>query len=218
MPGTFLGSQVGKKVVVALTGLILYGFVVGHMIGNLQVFGGRSMMNDYAEFLRNTHGMLWVARFVLLASVTFHILYTVQLTRANRLSRPVKYVEHKAVKATLASRIMIWSGVFLGLYIPYHILHLTLGTAHPQFNPQDVYANVVTGFQSVPTSAIYILAMVSLGLHLQHGVFSLFQTLGFNHPKYNGYRRALAVGSAFFVSAGYIAVPVAVLLGLVRVP
>lgn len=216
MTRSFLSTQVGKKAIVGLTGLILYGFVVAHMVGNLQIFGGRALVNDYAAFLRETHGLLWVARGTLLVSVILHVVYTVQLTRQNRRSRPVKYMEHRAITSSLPSRVMIWSGVFLGLYIPYHILHLTTGAAHPNFNHQDVYGNMIVGFSSLPASLVYIVAMLCLGFHLYHGVFSVFQTLGFNHPRYDGFRRALAVGSAALVTAGYIAIPVAVLTGIVR--
>ena len=209
-------TTVGKKVVVAVTGLVLYGFVIGHLIGNLQVFGGPDLINDYAKFLREAGPLLWGTRAVLLLSVVLHAVFTIQLTRLNHASRPVGYAEHRAVRASLPSRVMIWSGLFLGFYIVYHILHLTTGTAHPAFDPTDVYGNMVRGFSSPAAAGVYVLAMVALGFHLHHGVYSVFQTLGLNHPRWNKWRRVLSVGSAYLIAAGYISIPAAVLLGILK--
>jgi succinate dehydrogenase / fumarate reductase, cytochrome b subunit len=217
MPASFLNSTIGKKVVVAVTGLVMFGFVVGHLAGNLQIFGGREMLNDYARYLHEATPLLWGTRIVLLISVVLHFLFTVQLAAQNRASRPVKYEMHKPIQASPPSRFMIWSGVFLLLYIVYHLMHFTTGTLHPEFDPTDIYANVVIGFSSAPVTIVYILAMVSLGFHLNHGVYSMFQTLGLNHPRYNGWRRCLAMAAGWLIPIGYITIPVAVLLGILAI-
>lgn len=209
----FLATTVGKKAAVAVTGLILFGFVVGHLAGNLQIFAGPQKINDYAKFLHEATPLLWGTRIVLLASVIVHFVCTVQLTALNRRSRPVAYERHEAVQAGVPSRFMIWSGVFLLFYIVYHILHFTTGQAHPEFNRSDIYANVVIGFSSLPVVLVYTLAMVSLGFHLHHGVYSVFQTLGLNHPRYNAWRRCLAMAAGWLVPIGYLTIPAAVLLG-----
>lgn len=209
-------STIGKKFIVALTGLILFGFVVGHLVGNLQVFLGAEKLNAYAHFLKSSAGILWGTRLTLLAAAFLHIYYTVQLTRLNRAARPIAYAQQEPIHASLPSRLMIWSGAFLGLYVIYHLLHFTTGSAHPQFNPTDVYSNMIIAFSSIPVSAVYILAMISLGFHLHHGVFSVFQTLGLNHPKYNRWRRCLAQAAGWLIPIGYISIPAAVLLGFLH--
>ncbi|MBV9079767.1 MAG: succinate dehydrogenase cytochrome b subunit [Elusimicrobia bacterium] len=212
----FFSSTIGKKVVVALTGIILVGFVIGHMAGNLQVFEGPQKINDYSAYLKHATILLWGTRIVLLVSVTLHILCTVQLKALDVKSRPVGYVMYEPVQASRPSRFMIWSGAFLGLYIVYHIMHLTLGV-HPNFSKTDIYSNIVYGFSQWPVAVVYILAMISLGFHLHHGVYSVFQTLGLNHPKYNPWRRCLALGVAWVVAVGFASIPVAVLAGVLRI-
>jgi succinate dehydrogenase / fumarate reductase cytochrome b subunit len=212
----FFSSTIGKKVVVALTGLVLLGFVMGHLLGNLQIFLGPQKLNDYAAFLRHAKGLLWGTRITLMVSIVLHIIATVQLTLRNRQSRPVPYKQVEMVEASPASRTMIWGGLFLAFYIVFHISHLTFGVTHPHFDETDVYANVVNGFLVWPVALIYIAGMIALGLHLYHGVWSVFQTLGLNHPKYNCWRRCLATGAAVIISMGYMSIPVAVLTGIVR--
>ena len=217
MTAAFHQTTIGKKAVVALTGLVLFGFVIGHLAGNLQVFAGPAKINDYAKFLKDATPLLWGTRIVLLVSVVLHFLFTVQLRSLNRSSRPVPYEMHVPVQAGAPSRFMIWSGVFVLLYIPYHLLHLTTGTAHPGFSATDIYANMITGFSSWPVSLVYALAMVALGFHLHHGVYSVFQTLGLNHPKYNAWRRCLAMAAGWLIPIGYISIPAAVLAGILRI-
>jgi succinate dehydrogenase / fumarate reductase cytochrome b subunit len=216
-PG-FLASSIGRKVIMAVTGLILFGFVVGHLIGNLQVYLGPEALNHYAVFLRTVlHGAgLWMARAVLLAAVILHIWSATSLTLESRRARPVGYREQKWKESTYASRTMRWSGVILLLFIVYHLLHMTTGTAHPSFVEGDVYHNFVTGFQSVPISIAYIVAMIALGLHLRHGVWSMFQTLGVSHPRYIGFAHAAAWFFAILVVVGNISFPIAVLAGIVK--
>ena len=215
---SFLSATVGKKVVMALTGLILFGFVIGHMLGNLQLYMGAEALNAYALFLRTfLHGGgIWIARTVLLVAVLLHIWAMTSLTLVNRRARDVGYRQWKPRESTYASRTMRWSGVFLLAFIIYHLLHFTTGDAHPDFIPEDVYHNVVSGFQVVPVSVVYILATLCLALHLFHGSWSMLQTLGLNHPRYNRLRNVICVGLSALVVVGNLSFPVAVLTGLVR--
>lgn len=213
-----LASSIGKKVVMAVTGLILFGFVVGHMAGNLQIYLGPGPINEYGEFLRESlHGAgIWIARTGLLAAVGLHIWAATSLALQNRAARPQAYRRLESVESSYASRTMIWSGPILGLFVIYHLLHLTTGTAHPSFVHGDVYHNVVAGFSQWPVSLFYVVAMLALGLHMYHGVWSMLQTLGASHPKWNPLRRAFAIGATLVVVAGNISIPVAVLAGVVR--
>ena len=216
-PG-FLESSVGKKVVMAVTGIVLFGFVTVHMLGNLQAYMGAEPMNEYAAFLQGmVHGAgIWIARAVLLGSAIAHTWAAVSLTLANRAARPVGYRLKQAQAATWASRSMRWTGVILAVFIVYHLLHLTTGQLHPDFVEHDAYHNFVTGFQAPLASAFYIVAQVCLGFHLWHGVWSLTQTLGFAHPRYNAARRSFALGMAVLVAGVNISFPVAVLTGLIH--
>jgi succinate dehydrogenase / fumarate reductase cytochrome b subunit len=215
---TFLGSSIGQKVVMAVSGLVLYGFVIGHMVGNLQIFLGREAINHYAVFLREfLHGAgIWIARGSLLAAVGFHVWAAVVLTLSNWGARPVGYREWQASESTYASRTMVWSGPLLALFILYHLAHLTLGLAGQGFSEGQVYDNVVLGFSNPFVSAFYILAMFALGLHMYHGFWSLLQTLGLSHARWNPLRRAASTLLAVIVVAGNIAIPVAVLTGVVH--
>jgi succinate dehydrogenase / fumarate reductase cytochrome b subunit len=215
---TLLSSSIGRKAVMAATGLVLYGFVVGHMLGNLQVFLGPEAINAYGEFLQHfLHGQgIWIARAVLLLSVALHIWAAVALTLANWSARPLGYREWQARESTYASRTMVWSGPLLLAFILYHLAHFTLGSAHPDFVRGDVFRNVVVGFQNPFASAFYILAMLALGLHMYHGFWSMLQTLGLSHPRWNRVRRGLSLLLAGAVVAGNISIPLAVLTGRVH--
>jgi succinate dehydrogenase / fumarate reductase cytochrome b subunit len=217
---SFLRSSLGLKIVMALTGLILFGFVVAHMIGNLQVYLGPEAMDAYAVNLRALgHGtLLWIARAVLLLAVGLHIWSAWRLTMINNAARPVGYREVERRESTYASRTMRWSGVLLLLFIVYHLLHFTFGArvVHPRFVHGAVYHNFVIGFQSPIVSGFYILAMLALGLHLYHGAWSFMQTLGLSHPRYNHLRHSLATLLTVVVVAGNISFPVAVLTGLLK--
>jgi succinate dehydrogenase / fumarate reductase cytochrome b subunit len=222
---SFYKSSLGKKAAMAVSGLVLFGFVLGHMVGNLKAFLGEEALNHYAEWLREVgepflpHGVfLWIARLVLLASVGIHILAATQLTLQNWRARPESYRLRKRVQLDYASRTMRWSGVIVGLYVIYHLMHFTWGNVHRDFIPGDVYHNVVTAFQSPLIAGVYVLANLLLGLHLYHGLWSLFQSLGWNHPRYNSWRRTFAVAFAVIVTAGFISVPLAVLAGIITIP
>jgi succinate dehydrogenase / fumarate reductase, cytochrome b subunit len=220
------GTMVGKKVVMAVTGLVLIGFVVGHMLGNLKIFLGAEAIDNYAVFLRTIGEplmpysmLLWVVRIVLLACVALHITAAVQLTRMNWAARPQGYDTKKSIATTYAARTMRWSGVILVLYIVYHLLHFTAGAVGFQpgeFVHLSVYHNVVAGFSVWYVSLFYIVAMACLCLHLDHGIWSMLQTLGWNNARTTSALQTLSRGVALVVFVGFIAVPVAVLAGWVR--
>jgi succinate dehydrogenase / fumarate reductase cytochrome b subunit len=212
----FLGSTVGAKVLMAATGVVLFGYVVGHVSGNMLIFAGREAINKYSEFLHTSPFLLWGTRVVLLASVLVHVWASIRLTKLKADARPVPYAVKEPRGSTYAARTMMWSGPILALFVVYHILHLTTGTVHREFNPYgDVYHNLVTGFRNPLASGIYIVAMLALALHLSHGVWSMLQTVGVNRPHWEKGLRRLAVLFGVLVSLGFIAVPVAVLLRIV---
>lgn len=215
---TFLDSTIGKKVVMAVTGIVLFGFVVGHMLGNLQVYLGPEAINQYGESLRAIlHGAgLWLARGGLLVAVGLHIWSAIALAGKNRSARPVRYKMWQPRASSYASRTMYWSGPLLALFIVYHLLHMTTGTVHPDFHPGDVYRNFVVGFSQPAVSAFYIVAMIALGLHLYHGVWSLLHTLGLAHPRWNPLRHSIATFFAAAIVIGNISFPVAVLAGVIK--
>ncbi len=221
---TLYQTSIGKKVIMAVTGLILFAYTFVHMYGNLHIFEGRQHLNDYAAWLRVMgypllphEGGLWIARIVLLASVVGHIWAAWQVTRQDWAARPVAYAERKSIASTYAARTMRWSGVILALFIVFHILHLTTGTAYSgQFSKTDVYGNVVNGFLNPVVSLVYIVSMVLLGMHLYHGVWSMTQTLGWRNQVNNHLWRGFATVMAVVIAGGNIAIPLAVLAGIVR--
>jgi succinate dehydrogenase / fumarate reductase, cytochrome b subunit len=212
----FYRSTIGKKVIMAITGLVMIGFVLGHMLGNLQVFDGPARLNGYSAFLHGTGELLWLVRAVLLAAVILHIDAAVSLTRIAHAARPIGYAERSPQVSTLASRTMRWGGVLLAAFIVFHILHMTTGTLHPAFAAGDVYGNVVSGFRVWPVAVFYLAAMVALGLHLYHGTWSSVRTLGVTRPAANPLHRRLALVVALVAAVGFALVPVAVLAGWVR--
>jgi succinate dehydrogenase / fumarate reductase cytochrome b subunit len=217
------GTTVGKKIMMAVSGIVLIGFVVGHMIGNLKVYQGAEAFNHYAEGLRTVgepffgYGqLLWIVRLVLLAAVLVHIVAAVQLVTRSRQARSVSYRRYENdMVFSYASRTMTWGGLIILGFVVYHLLHLTFGSAHPDFIPGDAYHNFVVGFASWPVSLAYILTMIPLGFHLYHGFWSMLQTLGATNAKLNRLRRPVAAVLALAVVIGNISVPVAVLTGLV---
>ena len=221
--GNFYRSSLGKKAVMAATGLILFGWIFAHMVGNLKLYAGEVDMNKYAHFLRAMgapavpeSGILWAMRLLLLVCVVLHIHAAYALTRMSSVARPVAYRDRQFVKATYASRTMRWGGVIIALFIIYHLLHLTSGTAHHDFIKDDVYHNVVTGFRVWWVAAVYIIANLALGLHLYHGVWSMFSSLGVTNARINTWKRAFATTFAVIITAANISFPIAVLTGLVR--
>jgi succinate dehydrogenase / fumarate reductase cytochrome b subunit len=219
-----LRSAIVQKAVMAVSGLVLFGFVLGHLAGNLKLYQGPEKLNAYAEWLREMgapavpHGaVLWVARGLLLGAVVLHIAAAWRLTVASRQARPIPYARHEFVRSSYAARTMRWGGVIVLLFVLYHLAHFTFGFrwAHPDFVPGDVYHNVVAGFRVPWVAAVYVVAQVALGLHLRHGLWSLFQSLGWNHPRWNSWRDRLAAGFALAIVAGNVSFPVAVLTGWV---
>jgi succinate dehydrogenase / fumarate reductase, cytochrome b subunit len=220
------GTMIGKKVVMAVTGVILVGFVIAHMAGNIKIFIGAKVFDEYAAFLREIgepllpySALLWIARVILLTSVVLHILAALDLTLMNRSARLQAYHTKKSTAATIASLTMRWSGVLLAVFIVYHLLHLTLGYVGfttGQFEHLHVYQNVVAGFSVWYVSVFYIVSMAALCLHLDHGVWSMLQTLGLNDGRSSKGFRMMSRAIAVLVFAGFVSVPVAVLAGWIR--
>ncbi|MHB8384605.1 MAG: succinate dehydrogenase cytochrome b subunit [Candidatus Binataceae bacterium] len=219
-------TVIGKKVVMAVTGVIMVGFVIAHMLGNLKVFAGPGEINTYSRFLR-TVGMpelgygdaLWIVRAVLLASATLHIIAAIQLTRMNWQARPIGYRERKDRETSFAARSMRWGGLLLAIFIVFHILHFTLGAVgfEPgQYRELHVYSNVIIGFSVWPIAVFYIIAMIALFFHLDHGIWSMLQTLGWNTARNQATLRLASRLIAAIVFVGFVSVPVAVLAGWIR--
>ncbi len=216
-------SLVGQKMVMAVSGVILFAFVVGHLLGNLKVFEGAEKFNAYAEGLRTVGApffgrsqLLWVARLVLLVSLAVHLWAAVGVTLASRRARPVDYRFLAATETTYAARTMRWGGVLILVYVIYHLLDFTFGRVNPSFQPGNVYHNVLASFQVWPVAAAYGAAMLVLGLHIYHGAWSALQTLGLHRSPTDRWRRGLAGAIAVVIAAGYISIPAAVLAGVLR--
>jgi succinate dehydrogenase / fumarate reductase, cytochrome b subunit len=210
--------------IVAITGIILILFVVGHLLGNLQIFLGPDWVNGYAEHLRDLGPLLWAIRAFLFATVVIHIFVTIRLAIDNRRARPIGYVKKEHVKASFASRHMVVSGLVVFVFIVFHLLHFTGRKYNPQFpllkndplNHYDVYSMMVYGFQNVYVSAFYVLGLFLLTLHLTHGSSSFFQSLGLNNQKLAPRLELAGRLFAWLIFIGYTSIPVAVLLGLVK--
>ena len=220
--GELYRSAVAKKAVMAISGIVLFGFVLGHMTGNLKVFQGPEKFNAYSEWLREIGypllphgGALWLARVVLLLAVGLHIWSAAELTRMSRRARPERHARRRGLQLDYAARTMRWSGVLIGFYVVYHLMHLTFGNMHHDFVAGDVYHNLVSGFAWWPIATLYIVSNVLLGFHLYHGLWSMFQSLGWNDSGYAGWRRRFAATFSILVAAGFICVPVAVMTRLV---
>ncbi|WP_256107660.1 succinate dehydrogenase [Streptomyces sp. ODS05-4] len=218
---TLWGSTIGKKTVMAVSGLIMLGYLVAHVAGNLKVFFGPEEFNGYAHWLRTIGApvlhyewMLWIVRVVLLASIVAHAVSAYQLSRRDIRARPVKYA-HKRPRASYATRTMRWGGVIVGLFVVWHILDLTTLTVNPNAQPGRPYENVVATFSTWYGNAIYLVAMLAVGLHVRHGFWSAAQTLGAGSASRDRALKTVANGLALVLTAGFVAVPVAVMTGLV---
>lgn len=209
-------ATIAKKAVMAVTGVILFAFVVGHLLGNLQVFLGAERINNYAAFLRSNLELLWGVRILLLVSVIAHIVVTVQLASLKSKARPIGYEKKKNDHSTVASRTMYYSGPMIAAFVIYHLLHMTAGVVHPDFQPGEVFANMVYGFQQIPVSIAYIVAIAFLCLHLNHGIYSIFQTLGAAHPKYMPRIKRVAAVISILLFLGYISIPISVMAGIIH--
>ncbi|WP_121247675.1 succinate dehydrogenase cytochrome b subunit [Solirubrobacter pauli] len=213
-------TAVGKKYAMAISGLVLMGYVLLHMVGNLKIYFGASALNEYAEWLREIgepalprEWLLWGLRIVLLVAVVVHIYAAYALTRMNQRARPVKYASKRDyVAADFASRTMRWTGIIVVLFVIWHLLDLTWGTTNPDFVSGDVYHNVIASFERIPVAIAYVIANLALGVHLYHGAWSLFQSMGW----YGTWRRTFSIAFAAVVVAGNVSFPLAVMFGVVN--
>lgn len=209
----FWQSTIGKKIVMAVTGIVGILFVIGHMSGNFLMFKGQGAMHDYALLLRTSMPLLWAVRIGLIVAVALHALAAYQLTMISRAARPDAYAVRKPQVTTLAAKTIRWGGVLLLVFLVYHILHMTLGTVHPQFTHLDPYNNLSIGLRNPAVAAFYVVAMLALGLHLYHGTWAVFRTLGVARPSQTPLKRRLALVLAILVAAGFAAIPIATLAG-----
>jgi succinate dehydrogenase / fumarate reductase cytochrome b subunit len=219
-------STIGKKVIMAVTGIILVAFVILHMLGNLQVFIGPEKMNAYSAFLKSLGELLWLARLILLVALILHVTMAYQLAQRSRQARPTGYERRDPQVATVASRTMRWGGVLILVFVIVHILHFTTGTLfpwasrpdalYPAFSHTDVYGNVIAAFRSPWVVTFYVVVMLFLLLHLFHGAWSSVRTLGLAKPSPRPLQRQIATVIALVVWLGFTAIPVAVFLGVIR--
>lgn len=222
---SFYRSTIGKKIIMGVTGLIGIAFVIVHMAGNLQAFGGQGKLNGYSAMLHGPlNELLWVVRVVLVVSVVLHVTMAYQLTRRSTAARPIGYQKREPQVSTLAARTMTWGGVLLLAFIIFHILHFTTQTIDPAgwrgmadvHGERDVYGDIVASFHIWWVAAFYIIAMLALGLHLYHGAWSSLRTLGYAKRSANPLHRRMALVVAVLVWLGFTLVPVGVLVGLIR--
>ncbi len=221
-------SSLGKKYIMALTGCALFGFVIAHMLGNLQIFLGPEALNRYGYFLQETPELLWPARFSLITFVGLHIISAVKLTQQNRAARPVSYAHFEVVAASYASRTMMMSGLIVAAFIIYHLLHFTvqipgINFIHEDFRilqdakaRHDVYQMMIVGFRQPLVSAFYVLSIALLCLHLSHGVSSMFQSMGWKNKYYGKFLDKFAVAIAVLIFLGYCSIPTAILLRIIN--
>jgi succinate dehydrogenase / fumarate reductase cytochrome b subunit len=210
-------SSVGKKMIMAVTGLIWLAYLITHVLANLLVFQGPAKINAYSAFLHGTGGALWAARLVLIAALVLHITAAVQLAARSQEARPTGYAaRRKPQVSTFASRTIRWGGALILIFLVYHILHFTVGTAHPNFVEGDPYHNVASGFHNPLVVGFYLIAMAVVGLHLYHGVWSSGRSLGLTPPSPHPLRRTAALVVALLVWLGFTIIPIAVYAGVVR--
>ncbi len=218
------GTAVGKKYAMALTGIVMMGYVLVHMIGNLKMYLGAEDINHYGEFLRELlvplaprTVVLWGLRLGLIGALVLHVHAAYSLTQMNRHARSVKYQSAPDYQvANFASRTMRWTGIIVLLFVVWHLADLTWGWANPGFERGNVYRNVDASLSRIPVAALYVVANIALGVHLFHGAWSLFQSMGWNRPRFNKWRRAFAVGFATVIVVGNVSFPIAVLAGIVE--
>lgn len=220
-----LKSSIGKKVVMAVTGLVLLGFVIVHMLGNLQIFLGQEWLNSYAEHLQEIPLLLWPARVFLLLTLVTHMVLAIQLAIENKKARPIPYVCSDTVQASLASRTMVLSGLLIFFFILYHLLHFTFGATNPEFfhladakGRHDVYSMVVYSYRNVWISATYVLAMGLLLLHLSHGIPRFLQSIGVTSERTLKKVEKTGIVLSWVIFIGNSSIPIAVLLGLISMP
>ena len=217
---SFSLSSVGRKWIVALTGLAMVAFLVGHLAGNLQVFLPPEHINQYAAFLKSISELLWVVRIGLLAAVILHVVFTIQLAIENRAARPQRYAKRASVQARISTRTMVWSGSYIFCFIVVHLMHFTVQTIHPEYRHwldeegrSDVYRMMIEGFRDPIMSGFYVVGMLLLCAHLSHGIGSIPQTLGFRTKNAASLLTSGGRILALFLAIGFISIPSAVLFG-----
>jgi len=222
---TFISSSIGKKVFQAVTGSFMFLFVIGHMLGNLQIFIGQDQLNTYAQALKDVPYLTWSVRFVMIVCLVIHVWWGIRLYFENWFSRPIRYVVNTTVQASLSSRTMIFTGGGIFLYVVYHLLHYTFIVTNPQYaglhdslGRHDVYSMVILGFQNGWISTVYFVALFSLSYHLVHAIPSLFQTFGLNNDKTKSRFDVLGWLVAIVLFVGYSIIPAAVLLNIIKLP
>jgi succinate dehydrogenase / fumarate reductase cytochrome b subunit len=213
-------SSVGKKVLMAVTGFIWFGFLVGHLIGNLKLYAGAETFDEYAHHLREIgapilppSGFLWAFRAVVLAAFLVHVILAWETSRSSWDARTTKYRRQENLSFSRMSRFMRWGGVFILVFMVFHLLHLTTGQVHPSFVEGEAYANTIIGLSNPLVAAFYVLAIIAVCAHLYHGLWSMFQSLGAAHPKYHRFRRPFAVIMALLLFVGFVSIPVSVVAG-----
>jgi succinate dehydrogenase / fumarate reductase cytochrome b subunit len=210
-------SSVGKKMIMAVSGLIWVAYLITHVLANLLVFQGPTRINAYSAFLHGTGAALWAARLVLFVALVLHVVAAVQLAERRHEARPTGYAAGRAPQvSTLASRTIRWGGALILVFLVYHILHFTIGTAHPHFVEGDPYHNVASGFHSPVVVIFYLIAMVAVGLHLYHGMWSSGRSLGMSPPSPYPLRRSVALVLALLIWLGFSVIPIAVYAGVIR--
>jgi succinate dehydrogenase / fumarate reductase cytochrome b subunit len=208
-------SAIGKKALMAVSGLVLLAYVFFHLLGNLQVFAGPEPINAYALLLHASPALLWTVRAVLLLALGVHVVAGVQLYLGRAEARPISYRDYRPGASSTASRTMIWSGVLIFAFVVYHVLDLTVGVANPDFREGDVYHNVLASFGQLAGVTAYVVAMVALGFHLWHGVYSMFQSLGMSNRRLTPSVQRFAAGLSVLLALGFASIPLAVLVGIV---
>ena len=214
--GSIWRSAIGRKALMAVTGLVLFVYVLVHMLANLQAFEGPGPLDRYGERLRVFPALLWTARGVLLVAFLFHVVAGIDLWAERRRARPVGEKSRYPTGSTPASRTMIWSGVLVLGFVAYHLLDLTFGIANPDFQPGAILHNVVTSFGRGAAAGFYVVAVIGLGLHLWHGLYASFSSLGLSSRALTPGVKRLAAAVGTIVAVGFSAVPLAVLFGLIR--
>jgi succinate dehydrogenase / fumarate reductase cytochrome b subunit len=211
----FWDTTIGKKAVMAVSGVVLAGFVVAHLLGNLQIFIGPDRFNNYARALKALPELLWAVRITLIVSVTLHIWSSIQLAVVKGEARPLGYVRSKSIASSYASRTMYMSGPIVAAFIIYHLMQFTFGVGGTPYTESDPYGNVINGFRVPAVSLFYIIAMGLLCLHLRHGLSSMVQSLGLDHPRYTPRLKALSVIAATLIFFGFVSIPIAVMAGVI---
>ncbi len=224
-PVTAYKTSIGKKIIMAITGFMFIGFVTGHLIGNLQIFMGQDQINTYAVALHKLGGFLWFIRGFLLFFFAFHIYFGIKVWYENQKSRPVNYVKKVNLESTFSSRTMIYSSALILFFVIYHLMHFTLLTTNPEYATLtdslgrfDVYSMMIIGFQNITITIIYLIAVLFLGFHVSHGLFSMFQTLGLNDPTWQPRLRIMGYLFGIFIFIGYASIPAGVLLNIISLP